>query len=73
MAYTKYEDIPENKEIFVYGFKDIQTDKVENYILIGCEPDDLYGNDNLFNFWSHKFINEELQKTETSRKEDGFL
>ena len=25
---TKYEDIPENKGIFMYGFKHIETDKM---------------------------------------------
>ena len=39
MAYTKYEDIPENKEIFVYGFKHFKTDKADNYIIIGCKSD----------------------------------
>ena len=34
-SYTKYEDIPEIKEIFVYGYKHIKTDKIDNYILIG--------------------------------------
>ena len=61
-SYIKYEDIPENKEIFVYGYKHIKTDKIDNYILIGCETDELYENIELFNFWSNKFINEEVQK-----------
>ena len=61
-SYNKYEDIPENKEIFVYGYKHIKTDKIDNYILIGCETDELYENNELFNFWSNKFINEEVQK-----------
>ena len=60
-SYTKNEDIPENKEIFVYSFKHVKTDKVDNYILIGCESDELYENDNLFNFWSNKFINQEIE------------
>ena len=60
--YTKNEDISENKEIFIYGFKHVKTDKVDNYRLIGCESDDLLENDKLFNFWSNKFINEETQK-----------
>ena len=62
MTYTRYEDIPENKEIFVYGFKHFETDKINNYALIGCESDDLFENDKLFNFWSNKLINEEIQK-----------
>ena len=61
-SYIKYEDIPENKAIFIYGFKHVKTEKVDNYILIGCETDELYENDNLFNFWSNKFINEEIEK-----------
>ena len=66
-SYTKNEDIPENKEIFVYGFKHVKTEKIDNYILIGCESDELFENDKLFNFWSNKFINEEVQKKENSR------
>ena len=62
MTYTKYEDIPENREIFIYGFKHVKTNKVNNYILIGCESDELYENDKLFNFWSNKSLNEEKQK-----------
>ena len=61
-SYTKNEDISENKEIFIYGFKHVKTDKVDNYILIGCESDELLENDKLFNLWSKKFINEEIQK-----------
>ena len=49
----KNKDIPENKEIFVHGFKHNKTDKVDNYILIKCESDKLYENDKLFNFWSN--------------------
>ena len=58
----KYEDIPENKEIFIYGYKHIKTNKIDNYILIGCESDELFENDKLFNFWSNKFINNEIEK-----------
>ena len=61
MNYTKYENIPENKEIFIYGFKHIKTDKIDNYILIGCESDELYENNKLFNFWSNKCINKEKE------------
>ena len=60
-SYTKNEDISENKEIFIYGFKQVKTDKMDNYILIGCESDVLYENDKLFNFWSNKFINKEIE------------
>ena len=61
MTYTKYENTSENKEIFIYGFKHIKTEKVDNYILIGCESDELFENDKLFNFWSNKFINNEIE------------
>ena len=60
-SYSENEDISENKEIFVYGFKHVKTEKIDNYILIGCESDELYENDILFNFWSNKFINEEIE------------
>ena len=60
-SYIKYEDLPENKEIFIYSFKHVKTDKVDNYILIGCESDELFENDKLFNFWSNKFINNEIE------------
>ena len=62
MTYTKYEDISENKEIFIYGFKHVKTDKIDNYILIGCESDELFENDKLFNFWSNKYINNEIER-----------
>ena len=55
------ENNPENKEIFVYGFKNVKTDKDDNHILIGCESDELNENDKLFNFWSIKFINKEIE------------
>ena len=61
-SYIKYEDISENKEIFIYGFKHVKTDKIDNYILIGCEADELFENDKLFKFWSNKFINNEIEK-----------
>ena len=48
-TYIKYEDIPENKEIFIYSFKHVKTDKVDNYILIASESDELFENDKLFN------------------------
>ena len=44
-SYIKYEYIPENKEIFIYGFKHVKTDKIDNYILIGCESSELFEND----------------------------
>ena len=61
-SYMKNENIPENKEKFIHGFKHIKTDKVDNYILIGCELDELYENDKLFNFWCNNFINRKIEK-----------
>ena len=60
-TYIKYEDIPENKEIFIYSFKPVKTDKVDIYILIGSESDELHENDKLFNIWSNKLINNEIE------------
>ena len=60
-SYIKYEDIPESKEIFIYSFKPVQTDKVDNYMLIGSESDELHENDKLFNIWSNILINKEIQ------------
>ena len=60
-SYIKYEDIPENKEKFIYSFKPVKTDKIDNYILIGCQSNELFENDKLFNFWSNKFINNEIE------------
>ena len=57
--YIKYEDIPENKEIFIYSFKHVKT--VDNYILIASESDELHENDKLFNIWSNKLINKEIE------------
>ena len=62
MTYTKYEVIPGNKKIFIYGLKYVKTVKIDNYILMGCESEELYENDKLFVFWSNKFINAEMQK-----------
>ena len=42
-SYTKFDDTPENKEIFVY--EHIKTDKVDNHIITGYESDGLYAND----------------------------
>ena len=60
-SYMKNEDVPENKEIFIYGFKYIKTDKIDTYFLIGCESEVLYGNDKLFNFWTNRCINKEKE------------
>ena len=61
-SYIRNYDVPENKEIFIYGFKHVKTDKIDNYILIRCQSDEFYQNIKLFDFWSNKFINEEIQK-----------
>ena len=60
-SYSKNEDIPENKEVFIYSFKPVQTNKVENYILMASESDELHENDKLFNIWSNKLINKEIE------------
>ena len=60
-SYKKNENISENKEIFIYGFKHVTTKKVDNFILIGFESDELYENNKLFNFWSNKFIIKEIE------------
>ena len=31
-SYIKYGDIPENREVSVYGFKHIKTDEIDNYL-----------------------------------------
>ena len=36
--------------------------KIDNYVIFGCESDELFENDKLFNFWSNKFINEGIEK-----------
>ena len=41
----------------------IEINKVENYLLIGCESDELYENSGIINLWSNKFINKEIEKT----------
>ena len=33
----KNEVFPENKDIFVYGVKHNETDKIDKYITIGCQ------------------------------------
>ena len=61
-SYIKAEDFSENKEIFIYGFKHIETDKTDKVILFGCESGELSENEKLFNFWSNKFINKKIEK-----------
>ena len=60
-SYIKYEDILENKEIFIFSFKPVQTNKVENYILTASESDELHEYDKLFKIWSNKLINKEIE------------
>ena len=69
--YSKNEKIPENKEIFIYGFKHNGAKKVDNYILIGFESDEKYENDKLFNFWSNKFFFKK-RSTENRFQGNGF-
>ena len=59
-AYTKNEVFTENEEVFIYGFKHFETDKVYNFILIVCKSDELYENVKLFNIWSIKSIKKEI-------------
>ena len=67
-SYIKNEVISENKEIFIYGFKHNKTDKVDNFILFGCELGVLFGNDKLFNFWSKKLIKKRDRKERFQNK-----
>ena len=62
IPYTIHEDIFGNKHILLYGFKHNKTDKVNKYILIGCESDELNETDQIINFWSNKFINKAFEK-----------
>ena len=55
--YTKYEDTPESKVVFIYGFKRNKTDKIDNYIFTACDSDHLYENYKLIYLWSDKFFN----------------
>ena len=54
--HLKNEDIPEMKEVIVYGFKQYKTVKLDIYVIIECESDECIGNDNLFNFRSSNTI-----------------
>ena len=40
----------------------ILIQKIDDYILIVCESDELYESGKLFNFWSSKYLNEEKGK-----------
>ena len=70
---TKYEDIPENKEIFIYGFKHFKTDKVDIYIIMGCNSNELQESDKLFNFWSNNFLDKEIQKKNLKKTQWFFM
>ena len=59
--YIKNEHISENKEILIYGFKHIKTDKIDKYILFGCESDDLYEYDKLFTFLCNNLKKKEIE------------
>ena len=61
-SYMKYEEIPEIKERFICGFKQIETDKIDNYIILRSESHELNENNELFNFWFTRFINNEKEK-----------
>ena len=41
-AYIKNEGISENKEVFLFRFKHIKADKIDKYIFIVCESDELF-------------------------------
>ena len=69
----KNENIPENKEIFVYGFKHNKTDKVDKHILIACESVALYENDKLFHFWSINIKKEEIEMRNFKKKQDSLF
>ena len=60
-SYIKNEDISENKETFVYAFNHVKTDKVDKHIKIGSESHVLYENNKLFNLFSNRFINKEIE------------
>ena len=72
-SYNKYEIIPENKQIFIYGLKLVKTDEIDNYVLIGFGSDVLYENKKLFNFWSNKFINKEIEKRDFQKTGLSFM
>ena len=35
----KHENVPENIEVFVYGFIHKKLEKIDNYLIIGSESD----------------------------------
>ena len=66
-------DLLENKKIFIYGFKHIKTDKIDNYIFFGCESDVFNENNKLFNFWSNKFVNKQIEMSDFKTTRWPFL
>ena len=50
----------------------LKTDKINNFILLGCESDESNENDKLFNFWSNKIIKKEIEMR-NFKKQDGLL
>ena len=61
-SYTKKEGFLENNDIFDFGFKHINREKIDNFKLFGCERDELHEKDKLFNFWSNRFLDKEIEK-----------
>ena len=61
-SYFRNDDNPGNKEISVHGFDHFKTDKVDKYILIGCESNELNENHKLFNFWSRNLIKKRCKR-----------
>ena len=59
--YMKNDYLPENKKIFIYGFKHIKTDKIDIYVLFGCESDENCEIYKLLKFWSSKCIIKEIE------------
>ena len=57
----KHKGMQKNKEIFIYGIKQIKTGKVGIFLSIGCDSDEVYENDKPFNFWFYKIINKEIE------------
>ena len=43
-------------KIFIHGFKHNKLDKVVNYFLFAGKSDEIYQIDELFKFWSIKFL-----------------
>ena len=69
----KNKDVPENKGIFLHGFRHNKTDKVNKDILIACDSDELYQNHNLFNSWCNNFINKVIEMRDFKKTEGFFM